>query len=89
MGGTGRLVQGLVGLIEGQGGEVRCGAEVAAITRRGRAGRPACGWPRGETIAADIVVSNADSAWTYRHLLPAARAAPLDRPADRAAPATR
>jgi len=26
----------------------------------------------GETIAADVVVSNADSAWTYRHLLPAA-----------------
>ena len=36
MGGTGRLVQGLVGLIEGQGGVVRCGAEVAAITVRGR-----------------------------------------------------
>jgi phytoene desaturase len=26
----------------------------------------------GETVAADIVVSNADAAWTYRHLLPAA-----------------
>ena len=29
MGGTGRLVRGLVGLIEGQGGAVRCDAEVA------------------------------------------------------------
>jgi phytoene desaturase len=26
----------------------------------------------GEVIAADVVVSNADSAWTYKHLVPAA-----------------
>jgi len=63
-------VQGLVGLIEGQGGEVRCGAEVEAITLEGRraTGVRLAG---GETIPADIVVSNACSAWTYRHLLPA------------------
>jgi phytoene desaturase len=69
MGGTGRLVQGLIGLIEGQGGVVRCGVEVSAITVKDRAatGVRLAG---GETIAADIVVSNADSAWTYRHLLP-------------------
>ena len=69
MGGTGRLVQGLVGLIEGQGGVVRCNQEVSAITL---AGRRATGvrLASGETIAADIVVSNADSAWTYRYLLP-------------------
>ena len=36
VGGMGRLVQGLVGLIEGQGGEVRCGAEVEAIALEGR-----------------------------------------------------
>src|SRR6201985_41586 len=36
MGGTGRLVQGLVGLIEGQGGKVRCNAEVAEIEVRDR-----------------------------------------------------
>jgi phytoene desaturase len=36
------------------------------------AGRRATGvrLSSGEEIAADIVVSNADSAWTYRHLLP-------------------
>ncbi|MFO1057930.1 MAG: phytoene desaturase [Dongiaceae bacterium] len=70
MGGTGRLVAGLVGLIEGQGGAVRCGAEVAEITvADGRA--TGVRLAAGETIAADLVVSNADSAWTYRHLLPA------------------
>ena len=70
MGGTGRLVQGLVDLIRGQGGEVRCGEEVSEITV---ARRTATGvrLASGETIAADIVVSNADSAWTYRYLLPA------------------
>jgi phytoene desaturase len=69
MGGTGRLVQGLVGLIEGQGGVVRCGAEVAAITvTNGRA--TGVRLASGEAIAADVVVSNADSAWTYRYLLP-------------------
>ena len=71
MGGTGRLVQGLVRLIEGQGGAVRCGEQVQAITLRGRAAT-GVQLASGETIAADIVVSNADSAWTYRHLLPSA-----------------
>jgi phytoene desaturase len=71
MGGTGELVRGLVGLIEGQGGQVLCNREVSAISVRGRA---AVGvrLADGEEVAADIVVSNADSASTYRHLLPAA-----------------
>ena len=69
MGGTGRLVEGLVRLIEGQGGVVRCNAEVAAITvQKGRA--TGVRLAAGESIAAEIVVSNADSAWTYRYLLP-------------------
>jgi phytoene desaturase len=39
----------------------------------------------GETIAADVVVSNADSAWTYRHLVPAsARSRWTDRRIERA-----
>lgn len=68
MGGTGRLVDGLVRLIEGQGGTVRCGQEVAEIViRHGRANGVRLG--SGEHVAADIVVSNADSAWTYRHLI--------------------
>ena len=70
MGGTGQLVTGLVGLIEGQGGSVLCNQTVREIlVDNGKA----CGvqLASGETLAADIVVSNACSATTYRHLLPA------------------
>ena len=68
MGGTGELARGLVGLIEGQGSTMRYGAEVRRIVvEAGRArGVELAG---GERIAADIVVSNADAAWTYRHLV--------------------
>lgn len=69
MGGTGQLVRGLVGLIEGQGNSVRCGADVAWISVRDGAAT-GVELASGEAIAADIVISNADSAWTYRHLLP-------------------
>ena len=69
MGGTHKLVEGLVGLIEGQGNSVRCNAEVARIdVVDGRARGVTLA--SGETIAADVVVSNADSAWTYAKLLP-------------------
>ncbi|MCC5868723.1 MAG: phytoene desaturase [Gammaproteobacteria bacterium] len=71
MGGTGALVSGLVDLIHGQGGSVLCNTEVAAITVEGRRAT-GVELASGERIAADIVVSNADSAWTYRHLVPAA-----------------
>jgi phytoene desaturase len=75
MGGTGSLVSGLVTLIEGQGGTVRCNSGVAQITvKDGAGGKGTATGVRlenGETIAADVVVSNADSAWTYRHLVPA------------------
>jgi len=71
MGGTGALVRGMVRLIEGQGSRVVCGTEVAEITVRDRRAT-GVRLASGETIAADVVVSNADSAWTYRHLLPAA-----------------
>ncbi len=68
MGGTGRLVSGLAGLIEGQGGTLRTGAGVAEIlVEGGRATGVALA--SGERVAADIVVSNADSASTYRRLL--------------------
>jgi len=69
MGGTGRLAQGLVGLIESQGGTVRCGEEVTAINLKDRAAN-GVRLASGETIPADIVISNADAAWTYRYLLP-------------------
>jgi phytoene desaturase len=68
IGGTGALVDGLVALIEGQGGTVRCGAEVKQIVVEGQRARGVL-LASGERIAADVVVSNADSAWTYRHLI--------------------
>ncbi len=68
MGGTGQLVRGLVGLIEGAGNRVRCGAEVAEIiVEQGAA--TGVRLASGERIAADAVVSNADAAWTYRNLV--------------------
>jgi phytoene desaturase len=69
MGGMGALVEGLAGLIRGQGNEVRCNADVAEILVRDGAAR-GVRLASGDSIAADVVVSNADSAWTYRHLLP-------------------
>jgi phytoene desaturase len=69
LGGTGRLVDGLVSLIEGQGGRLRCNEEVGEIIVKDGVAR-GVRLVSGETIDADIVVSNADSAWTYRHLLP-------------------
>ncbi len=69
MGGTNRLVHGLCSLIAGQGGSVRCDADVAEITVADGAAT-GVRLASGERIAADIVVSNACSAWTYRHLLP-------------------
>jgi len=69
MGGTGALVDGLVRLVESQGNELRTGSEVARIDVRG--GR-ATGvtLASGESLAADVVVSNADPAFTYLELLP-------------------
>jgi phytoene desaturase len=68
-GGTGKLVSGLVDLIRAQGGMVRLGAEVRHIAvSDGRATGVVLA--DGESIAADIVVSNADVAWTYGRLLP-------------------
>ena len=68
MGGTGTLVRGLVSLLEQRGAEVRCHAEVRRIVVEG--GRAAgVELANGQRLAADIVVSNADTAWTYRHLV--------------------
>ncbi len=68
IGGTGALVRGLVKLIEEQGNSVRCNAEVEQILLRGRTAK-GVRLKNGEIISADIVVSNGDSAWTYRHLV--------------------
>ena len=48
---------------------MRCNAEVAQITLDGQRAT-GVQLVTGERLAADVVVSNADAAWTYRHLLP-------------------
>jgi phytoene desaturase len=83
MGGTGEVVRGLANLIETQGGTIRYNAQVEQIlVTEGRVrGVRLAG---GESIDAEIVVSNADSAWTYRKLLPPqARRRWTDRKLDR------
>ncbi len=69
MGGTGSLVKGLVKLIESQGSSVRCSSAVTKICiDNNRA--TGVELESGERLEADIVVSNADSAATYRYLVP-------------------
>jgi phytoene desaturase len=68
MGGTGSLVRGLVTLLAERNVPVRCNAEVRRITvDAGRA--TGVELANGERHPADIVVSNADTAWTYKHLV--------------------
>ena len=68
IGGTAALVKGLVKLIEGQGSEIRYGAEVSEILIDDGVAR-GVRLKGGETIGADIVVSNADAAFTYKNLV--------------------
>ncbi|MGA0101982.1 MAG: phytoene desaturase family protein, partial [Burkholderiaceae bacterium] len=85
MGGTGAIVQALARLVEDQGAVIRYQAEVSRILLEGRR---AVGveLADGEQIRADMVVSNADAANTYRKLLPnAARRVWTDAKVERAA----
>ncbi len=67
-GGTGALVKGMVDLINGQGGQVRCNAPVEKLMIENGTAQGVV-LENGERIAADVVVSNADSSWTYNNLL--------------------
>jgi len=68
MGGTGSLVNGLSGLLDGLGATQRYGADVEQIlVDDGRASGVRLS--DGEVIEADLVVSNADVGWTYRHMI--------------------
>jgi phytoene desaturase len=85
MGGTGAIVSAMANLIRELGGTIRLGADVARIRVVDRRARGVT-LNGGETLDADMVVSNADSAWTYRHLLKAEpRQVWSDRKVDRAA----
>ena len=70
MGGTTSLVHGLVDLVRGQGTPIRYQAKVdKVLVRDGRA--RGVRLASGEEIESDIVVSNGDTAWTYRNLVDA------------------
>ncbi len=69
LGGMGSLVEGMAALIKRQGNRIRYGAEVREITLDGRTAT-GVRLASGERIKSDIVVSNADAAWTYRNMLP-------------------
>jgi phytoene desaturase len=68
MGGMGALVQGILNLATRLGGAIRYNAEVKRITTEGKRAT-GVELANGEKLAADIVVSNADVAWTYSKLL--------------------
>lgn len=71
MGGTGSIVNGLVKLIEEQGGTIHYEAEVDEITiDNGKA--MGIRLKDGTEHSADQVVSNADVAFTYRNMIPEA-----------------
>jgi phytoene desaturase len=68
MGGTGAIAAAMARVIERQGGEIRLGEEVDEIVTGGgrvRGVRTA----GGETVPAEVVVSNADPGQTYGRLL--------------------
>ena len=68
MGGTGALVQGLVKLLAERNVNIRLNTPVTRIrVEQGRATGVVL--ENGETLEADIVVSNGDAAWTYRNLI--------------------
>ncbi|MCR9257758.1 MAG: phytoene desaturase family protein [Alphaproteobacteria bacterium] len=69
MGGTGALVDAMVKLIREEGGSLHFDSEVARIRLDGKKANGVV-LASGEEIDADLVVSNADMAWTYRKLLP-------------------
>ena len=68
MGGTGSLIKGLAGLLADRGVEIRLNSEVKRIeVVNGKA--QGVTLANGEFIPSDIVVSNADAAWTYQKLI--------------------
>lgn len=68
MGGTGAIVNALVNLLEERQVPIRYNAPVTRI-RVADCRATGVELDSGEFIPADIVVSNGDAAWTYRHLV--------------------
>lgn len=71
MGGTNTIIHGLADLVDAVGGTQRYGEEVDEILIGDGGQAKGVRLQSGETIDADLVVSNADVGWTYRHLIDA------------------
>lgn len=69
MGGTGTIVQALGKLIEEQGGTIHFNSEVDEILVNGQTAK-GIRLKDGTVHKADLVVSNADVAFTYRYMIP-------------------
>jgi len=77
MGGTGAIVTAMVKLLEGLGGRIRYNAQVSRINieptatgkARGKGKATGVTLASGEVLRSDIVVSNADTMWTYKNLI--------------------
>jgi phytoene desaturase len=78
IGGTGALVRAMAKLIVSQGGSIALNSEISEITCEGNRAS-GVKLANGQEIKADIVVSNAETAHTYTHLL---RHAPRKRWSD-------
>jgi phytoene desaturase len=70
MGGTGKLIQGLVKLLNEQGVEVRYNSTVRKINIENNQVTGVT-LENGQVLYSDLVVSNADTAWTYKNLVDA------------------
>jgi phytoene desaturase len=73
MGGTGTIIKAMVRLLESLGGSITYNAQVARIDidsqDKGRGVARGVTLSNGERLRADIVVSNADTLWTYKNLV--------------------
>ena len=77
IGGTGAIIQGMVKLLQGLGGRIRYDSQVSRIDIEPATNSKARGQGRatgvtlasGESLKSDIVVSNADTMWTYKNLI--------------------
>lgn len=70
VGGTGAIVRGLVRFFEESGGKLHLNTRVSEIVAEGRRVK-GVRLQDGSLHTADAVISNADVAFTYRHLIPA------------------
>jgi phytoene desaturase len=74
MGGTGAITSAFGDLMSRQGIEVRLGITVESITVKNGAATGVV-LSDGEEVAADVIVSNADAAFLYKHMIPRSKQA--------------